>query len=77
MELSGLTNIYGDYLTQQVDEAKTAKMKNTVQKITARLRMMSCWMCANSLRRIFWSRYLNRWKRPLLRMKKTAPPPPW
>ena len=32
MELSGLTNIYGDYLTQQVDEAKTAKMKNTVSK---------------------------------------------
>ena len=32
MGLSGLTNIYGDYLTQQVDEAKTAKMKNTVSK---------------------------------------------
>ncbi len=32
MELSGLTNIYGDYLTQQADEAKTARMKNVASK---------------------------------------------
>lgn len=32
MELSGLTNVYSDYLTQQVDEAKTARMQSTVSK---------------------------------------------
>ena len=32
MELSGLTNVYSDYLTQQADEAKTARMQSTVSK---------------------------------------------
>ena len=32
MELSGLTNIYSDYLTQQAEEAKTAKMQGVASK---------------------------------------------
>ena len=32
MDISGLTNIYSDYLTQQMDEAQTAKMKQTVSR---------------------------------------------
>ncbi len=32
MDISGLTNIYSDYLTQQMDEAQTAKMKQAVSK---------------------------------------------
>lgn len=32
MELSGLTNIYSDYLDQQVDQAKTTRMTEVASK---------------------------------------------
>ena len=32
MDISGLTNIYGSYMDQQVEQAKTSKIKETVSK---------------------------------------------
>lgn len=32
MDISGLTNVYSDYLTQQINEAQTAKIKGTASK---------------------------------------------
>lgn len=32
MDISGLTNIYGSYMDQQVEQAKTSKMQQTVSK---------------------------------------------
>lgn len=32
MDISGLTSGYSDYLTQQIEEAQTAKIQNTVSK---------------------------------------------
>lgn len=32
MDISGLSNVYDNYLTQQIDEAQTAKIKSTASK---------------------------------------------
>lgn len=32
MDISGLTNVYSDYLTQQINETQTTKIKSTASK---------------------------------------------